>query len=67
MPLLLDARELISSLRGQLLRGLAHRNGTHFQGLSAAARASESLSPKLRNKIIKIDFAYHLCEHITQQ
>jgi len=63
----MDTRELVSALRTRLLRGLASAHGTHFQGLSAAARASPDLSPKLRNKMIKIDFAYHLCEHITQQ
>ena len=59
---------LVLQLHGHLLRLIASRSGSHFQGLSQAARClrqSGQISPNLGKKLQQVDAAYNLIRHIT--
>ena len=64
----MDAAGEIFALHGEVLRLLCGQLGSHFDGVSSAARAAfraGSLSSSRKRKITELDVAYHLVRHIT--
>mmetsp|Transcript_67344 Transcript_67344/g.196881 ORF Transcript_67344/g.196881 Transcript_67344/m.196881 type:complete len:251 (+) Transcript_67344:91-843(+) len=65
MAYLSEAEQLVSGLRGALLRSCARSSGRHFQGLAAAARSLRCIfEPGLARKLIKLDTCYNIMRHI---
>ena len=64
-----SAEHLIYDLHGQLLRTLAFEMKAHYQGIAQAARMCKRqgrISAAVANKLVKLDFAYHLIRHVTE-
>mmetsp|Transcript_113130 Transcript_113130/g.330676 ORF Transcript_113130/g.330676 Transcript_113130/m.330676 type:complete len:280 (-) Transcript_113130:312-1151(-) len=64
------AVELVRELHGNLIRSICRATGCHYQGLTVASRAKANgmyiFSPATRRRLVEVDHAYHVCEHITE-
>eukprot|EP00971_Amphidinium_carterae_P321047 6381757-Amphidinium_carterae.1 len=56
---------LLNEAHNKILHLLVDAAGSHFQGLSRAARHVKTLNSKQRRRILNLDIAYNLARHIT--
>jgi hypothetical protein len=65
----LGAAQLIFQLHGEVLRGVAAREGQHFQGLRSAAgylRRRGRISNQSAKKLVRVDDAFAVVRHISE-
>ena len=65
----MDVAALVSLVHGRALRLLCARLQSHFQGLSAAARAARRanlIDSKLQKKLVQLDVTFAFCRHVSE-